>query len=163
MKKGNRCASCGLLKSHAGHVFDHEFEPEAKEGGFGSRGQALRPRSERPGRVQRAQDVAQARQSRREAVRHCEAGAHGITTPCGTGVDATLEASHVVGLGMGGGKEHGEIRMLCRKHHRELDTDRQTYRDAGLSKRAPRPDKVVPRPSESASASTDRPRPVKRR
>lgn len=144
MKKGNRCASCGLLKSHADHVFDHEFVPEEKPK-WGSQRSALNPRSDRPGRVQRRQEVAQARQERREAVRYCEAPSHGIETPCGVGPDATLEASHVIGLGMGGGKEHGEIRMLCRRHHRELDTNRAEFREAGLSKKPPPPDKLPPR------------------
>lgn len=161
MKTGNRCASCGLLKSHGDHVYEHEFVPEAKEGGFGSKRSPINRESDRPGRVQRAQEVADARQQRREAVRHCEAPEAGIETPCGTGVEATLEASHVYGLGMGGGKEYNEIRMLCRKHHGELDTDRQTFREAGLSKHAPRPEKVVPRPVESITF--DRPRPVRGR
>lgn len=151
MKPDRSCQfpGCGLVRSagvHAGGGQDkHEYAPPRKEGGFGQQRQALSHQSALPGRVERAQEVARARSERREAVRYCEAPARGILTPCGTGMEARLEASHVVGLGMGGAREHGEVRMLCVRHHRELDSDRQAFRDAGLSKRAPRPEKVVRR------------------
>lgn len=148
MKQAHPCAVCSLGKNAAVHWGSgddkHPYQGEARQG-FGSQRQALSPRSESPKRVERSQEVAQARSERREAVRYCEAPAHGILTPCGTGMEARLEASHVVGLGMGGAREHGEVRMLCVRHHRELDSDRQAFRDAGLSRRAPRPEKVVRR------------------
>ena len=85
-------------------------------------------------------------------VRHCEARAYGVTTPCGTGTDATREHSHSIGKGMGGGKDYaaseGACAILCRKHHREVDERRADMRAAGLSIRAPIPDKVVPRRSD---------------
>jgi len=148
VRQAHPCAVCSLGKNAAVHWGagdeKHPYEGEARPA-FGSHRQAISPRSESPNRVERSQEVAQARSERREAVRYCEAPAHGILTPCGTGMEARLEASHVVGLGMGGAREHGEVRMLCVRHHRDLDSDRQAFRDAGLSKRAPRPEKVVRR------------------
>ena len=149
MKQPKPCQypDCGQGRNgtrHYGPQADHEYQGEPRQA-FGSQRQPLSPRSESPKRVERAQEVAQARSERREAVGHCEARAHGIVTPCGTGLEARLEASHVVGLGAGGGKEYGEIRMLCRRHHSEIDTNRAEMRAAGLSKRAPRPQKVVKR------------------
>ena len=108
----------------------------------------ISPRSKSPKRVQRRQEVAQARQRAHGGPRHCVAPAHGIQTPCGVGWESILEASHVIGIGMGGGKEYGEVVLLCRRHHGELDRDRAAFRAAGLSKRAPRPAKVFPRPYE---------------
>jgi hypothetical protein len=156
MKQRIECEypKCGQTKHgarHEGFSADHDFQPPARDG-FGSRGSTLRSRSERPNRVERREEVSQARQQAHAGPRYCVAPAHGIESPCGIGPDATLEASHTVGLGMGGGKEHGEIVLLCRAHHRELDSNRQAFRDAGLSKRAPVPDKVPPRPSSTPRA-----------
>jgi hypothetical protein len=107
-------------------------------------------RSKNPKRRQRLQDGAEHAREHHARVKACEAPAHGIQTPCG----GPLEHSHTIGKGIGGGQDYavtdGECAMLCRQHHRELDTDRATFRAAGLSKRAPRPSKVVPRPSERA-------------
>jgi hypothetical protein len=78
-------------------------------------------------------------QSYREAVSYCEAPGLGIATPCGTGADAVLDVHHVTGRGMGGGRDTFEYRRLCRKHHRETDTDRASARAVGLVKpRRPR-------------------------
>ena len=137
------CTICGQRQHGRLHVSgDHEYTPPPAE--------RKKPKrlglSTKPKRVQRRQEVAEARSQRREAVRHCEAAEAGIETPCGSGLEAVLDASHVYGLGMGGGKEHGEIRMLCRRHHAELDRDRAAFRAAGLSLRAPVPEKVVERP-----------------
>ena len=138
---------CGQTKHgnrHEGFKADHDFIAPARKG-FGQQRKPIAARSARPNRVERRQEVAQARSERREAVSYCEAKSHGVASPCGVGPDAILEASHVYGLGMGGGKEHGEVRMLCRLHHRMLDEDRATFREAGLSKRAPRSEKTAPR------------------
>lgn len=85
-------------------------------------------------------------------VQRCEAPLYGVQTPCGTGLDAILEHSHTIGMGMGGGRDYavtdGECAILCRRHHREVDTNRAAMRAAGLSKKRPRPHKVVPRPYE---------------
>ena len=168
MKKAAPClfrdadGECSQAKNgprHFGLDADHEYEPEPKPQ-WGSQRQPINPQSQREGRVERRQKVSETRQRAHAGPRYCVAHEHGIESPCGIGDDATLEASHVIGLGMGGGAEHGEAVLLCRKHHRELDTDRQAFRDAGLSKPAPRPAKVVPRPAES---TPDRPRPVRRR
>lgn len=163
MRGDRSCVECGQSKNgsrHYGSDADHEYAAPAREG-FGSKGSRLNARSNLPGRVQRREKVAEARQSAHAGPRRCVAPERGIQTPCGTGQDAELEASHVIALGMGGGAEHNEVELLCRKHHRELDTDRQAFREAGLSKKAPRPDKVVPRPAESITF--DRPRPVRGR
>lgn len=155
MKRGNRCQACGLLKSSAEHVFDHEFIPEDR-GGFGSQRKPMRSRSDRPNRVQRREAGSDEAAEHHARVKYCEAPAHGITTPC----RGRLQHSHRIGKGMGGGKDYaasdGECDILCEAHHIEIDTRRAEMRDAGLSKKRPRPDKVVPRPSE-------KPRPVNRR
>ena len=102
---------------------------------------------------QRAQDGAQHARAHHAAVQWCEAKSHGIASPCGVGMDATLQHSHTIGKGMGGGQDYavsdGECSILCGSHHTEIDTRRVEMRAAGLSKRAPRPSKVVPRPSEA--------------
>ena len=138
---------CGQVKNgprHYGHDADHDYEGE-KKAGFGSARAPIAPRSSRPNRVQRHQDGQQGMQVHREAVRYCEGPSYGLTTPCGVGADGTLEQSHTIGRGMGGGRDHGLLASLCRKHHREVDTDRAKAREVGLSIRAPVPDKVVPR------------------
>ena len=146
------CLVCGMVKSaspHVGYGDDkHDYEGE-KKAGFGSTRAPLNPRSNLPHRVQRAQEGSDEAREHHARVRHCEAPAYGITTTCGTGPDATREHSHSIGKGMGGGKDYaasdGACAILCRKHHREVDTDRAKAREVGLSIRAPVPDKVVPR------------------
>jgi hypothetical protein len=149
MKKSHPCdlPGCGQVRNgqrHTGLDADHDYIAPAKEG-FGARGSTLRGRSERPERVKRYEGGQEAMQRHREAVPYCEAPGAGIESACGTGPDAILEQSHVIGKGMGGGKDYKEFKSLCRKHHRELDTDRATFRAAGLSKPAPIPEKVVQR------------------
>lgn len=111
----------------------------------------LAPRSPRPKRVQRAQEAAQHARQHHMAVRYCEASSYGVATPCGVGQEATLEHSHTIGKGMGGGKDYavsdGECAILCRAHHRQIDTDRATMREAGLYKPRP-PADLPPRRSE---------------
>ena len=126
----------------------HDYVAPERES-FGARGSTLRGRSERPGRVKRYKDGQEAMQRHREAVPYCEAPGAGIESPCGTGLDAILEQSHVIAKGLGGGKDYGDVKSLCRKHHAEIDTRRAEMRAAGLTKHAPRPAKVVPRPVES--------------
>ena len=142
------CLVCGMVKSaspHVGYGDDkHDYEGE-KKAGFGSARAAINPRSSRPNRVQRHEDSQRGMQAHREVTRYCEGPSYGLTTPCGTGADGTLEQSHTIGRGMGGGRDHGLLASLCRKHHREVDTDRAKAREVGLSIRAPVPDKVVPR------------------
>mgnify|MGYP006893414344 CR=1 FL=1 len=122
----------------------HDYVAPAKEG-FGARGSTLRGRSERPERVKRYEDGVSEAVAHHKRVKECEAPAHGITTPC----RGRLQHSHRIGKGLGGGKDYaasdGECDMLCEQHHIEIDTRRAEMRAAGLSKRAPIPDKVVPR------------------
>jgi hypothetical protein len=102
---------CGQRKNgsrHFGPDADHAYQAPPKE----RKAPKRMGLSTRPNRVQRRQEVAEARSTRRAAVSYCEAKSHGIASPCGVGPDATLEASHVYSLGMGGGAEQGEIRML---------------------------------------------------
>ena len=153
--KRGRCEQAQHGARHEGFKADHQYEPPPRAG-FGSQRKAVNPRSSLPKRAQRREEGLQTMQAHREAVRYCEAPPAGIQTPCGEGDDGTLEQSHVIGKGMGGGKDYGLLKTLCRKHHRELDTDRQTFRDAGLSLRAPVPDKVVrrrPRQSRQSGPS----------
>lgn len=145
---------CGQSRNgprHYGHDADHDYLGEPKAG-FGQQRATLRPRSERPNRVQRYQESQQGMQAHREAVRYCEGPSYGLSTPCGRGPDGTLEQSHTIVRGMGGGRDYGILATLCRKHHREVDEDRATARAAGLSIRAPVPDKVVPRRGSSWDA-----------
>jgi hypothetical protein len=145
------CLQCGQARNGSRHNHgDHTYEAPPKE--------RKKPKrmglSTKPKRVERRKAVSEARQAAHAGPRVCVAPAHGITTPCGTGMDGTLQASHVYGLGMGGGKEYGEVVLLCARHHRDLDLDRATYRAAGLSKPAPVPEKVVRRPSASEDTET---------
>lgn len=116
-----------------------------------SRRKPISPRSKRPNRVQRRQEGAEHARLHHEAVGYCEARTYGVRTPCGTGLDAILEHSHTIGKGMGGGRDFaatdGECAILCKRHHTEIDTRRADMRAAGLTKRAPTPDKVPPRRS----------------
>ena len=168
MKKAAPClfrdadGECGQAKNgprHFGLDADHDYQPEAKPQ-WGSQRAPIPTRSDRPGRRQRAREGADEAAEHHRRVKHCEAPAHGITTPC----RGRLQHSHRIGKGMGGGKDYaasdGECDILCEAHHIEIDTRRAEMRAAGLSKHAPRPAKVVPRPAES---TPDRPRPVRRR
>ena len=138
---------------HYGHDADHDYLGE-KKAGFGSVRAPLAPRSSRPNRVQRAQEGSDEAREHHARVQHCEAPAYGIMTPCGQPgtPDAIREHSHSIGKGMGGGKDYaasdGACAILCRKHHRSIDTDRAKAREVGLSIRAPVPDKIVPRRSD---------------
>lgn len=166
MKQSRPCQypDCGLSKNasrHYGPSADHEYVGERKAG-FGQQRQPLKHQSDRPNRVERREQTAQVKAERRATYRSCEAPAHGIQSPCGTGLEARLEASHVYGLGMGGGKEHGEVRMLCVKHHRELDTDRQTFREAGLSLRPPTSATPHREAAPAPSQEPERPKPWSR-
>ncbi len=145
MKPKTYCLVCHLVKTAPPHATDHDFVAPPKEGGFGQKRKPLAPRSEAPNRVQRYEESQRGMQEHREAVRHCEGPAYGLETPCGVGADATLEQSHTIGRGMGGGKDYGVLATLCRKHHREVDTDRDKAREVGLSVRPPVPENVVPR------------------
>ena len=108
----------------------------------------IAPRSKSPKRVQRRQEGSEHAREHHERVKECEAPNHGITSPCG----GRLQHSHRIGKGVGGGQDYavtdGECDILCQQHHGELDRDRAAFRAAGLSKRAPRPSKVVKRPYE---------------
>ena len=158
MKPDRSCQfpGCGLVRSagvHAGAGLDkHEYVPPRKEGGFGSQRQPLSPRSESPKRVERRQEGVDEAVEHHLRVNRCEARDYGVLTPCGTGADGILEHSHSIGKGMGGGQDYavtdGACAILCRLHHRAVDTDRAAMREAGLSQRAPRPAKVVPRQVE---------------
>ena len=147
---------CGQVKNgprHYGHDADHDYLGE-KKAGFGSTRPPLAPRSSRPNRVQRQQEGSDEAREHHARVQHCEAPAYGIMTPCGRPgtPDAIREHSHSIGKGMGGGKDYaaseGACAILCRRHHRGIDEDRAAARQAGLSIRAPVPDKIVPRRSD---------------
>ncbi len=132
---------CGLGKNAGVHWGSgegkHDYQGEPKAGGFGQQKRPIASRSSRPNRVQRYEDGQKAMREHREAVTYCEAPEAGIPTPCGTGADSTLEQSHVIGKGIGGAKDYGMLKTLCRKHHRELDSNREQFRAAGLAQRRP--------------------------
>lgn len=158
-KAGCLYPDCGLSKNasvHVGYGDDkHDYLGE-KKAGFGSSRAPINPRSSRPNRAQRHQEGSDEAREHHARVQHCEAPAYGITTPCGDPgtPDSVREHSHSIGKGMGGGKDYaasdGACAILCRRHHRGIDTDRATAREVGLSIRAPVPDKVVPRGSWDA-------------
>jgi hypothetical protein len=105
----------------------------------------LNRQSKLPKRVQKRRAASEHAREHHERVKHCEAPAHGVTTPC----SGRLQHSHRIGLGMGGGKDYavsdGECDILCQQHHIEIDTRRAEMRAAGLVKKRPPSDKTVPR------------------
>lgn len=144
---------CGQVKNgprHYGVNADHDYLGEPKPS-FGKQRSVINPRSSQPNRVQRRQEGSDEAREHHARIRHCEAPSYGISTPCGRPgtPDAIREHSHSIGKGMGGGKDYavsdGACAILCRKHHREVDTNRTAAREVGLSIRAPVPEKVVPR------------------
>jgi len=149
VKEKVRCIDCEGLKSAPAHNFGHPFNPPPKAGGFGSQKKALAPRSDRPGRVLRYQESQQGMQEHREAVRYCEGPARGLDGDC----DGPLEQQHVIGRGMGGGKDHGELATLCRFHHRWVTEHPIDGKESGLVKKRPPIDVRSPkgRPSRFTS------------
>lgn len=156
MKQPRPCLfpDCGLSKSasiHWGSGDDkHAYEGERRPS-FGAARKPLSPRSERPNRVARREESLSMMQAHRQQFPACEAPGRGIQTPCGEGLDATVEQHHIIGRGLGGGKDYGELASLCRKHHREVDTDRESAKKAGLYKRPPT--SAVPRRQASSAPS----------
>jgi len=144
VKQAHPCAVCSLGKNAAVHWGagdeKHPYQGEARQG-FGSQRQPLSPRSESPGRVQKAQETREAMQDYREAVDYCEGPEMGLPGPC----EGPLDVHHVIARGSGGGKDYKKFRRLCRGHHRYTELHRKEAHEKGLLEHAPRPDKVVPR------------------
>jgi len=135
---------CGLSKSAAVHWGagddKHPYQGEARQG-FGIQRTALSPRSESPGRVQKAQETREAMQDYREAVQSCEGPSMGLTGACG----GPLDVHHVIPRGSGSATDHKVFRRLCRVHHQYTELHREEAREKGLLQRAPRSAKTVRR------------------
>lgn len=79
MKQSKNCIRCGLVKSAGVHVTGHEYEAPPKEGGFGSKGARLNPRSAKTETYYREERIPEVAEAVGDGRRPCQIKAPGCT------------------------------------------------------------------------------------
>jgi hypothetical protein len=157
MKEKPRCEDCGRVKTasiHVGYGPDKHSYIAPPRDGFGAKGSKLRPRSQRPNRVEKHRETQDAMQEYREAVKVCEGPEYGAPGECG----GPLDVHHRIPRGSGGGRDYFVFARLCRRHHQWVEDNREEARKLGLLVRKPPVETSPDAPQSSSAASARRPR-----